>query len=279
LTVSAEQKSAQETLKTIKAFKEELGIFTTIGLSNISFGLPEKRQSLSKLATLSRQINNYFTIYLPYILATEEEFKNIYTIFAGGDDLFLIGPWNKIIEFAKHLYRSFSDYVCQNKEITISAGISIHKANEPIMTFYEHSENALNTSKNRGKDSITVFGETVKWQQFIELEEIKEGIQNLFDKEIINNAMLFRLLNLSEMAKKEEEILRRQNIELKDIECLKWRAMLKYTITRNIDNKLKNKEGDKIIKDITEKLFLWISKFKGAIKIPICQVIYNKRGG
>ncbi len=42
LTVSAEQKSAQETLKTIKAFKEELGIFTTIGLSNISFGLPER---------------------------------------------------------------------------------------------------------------------------------------------------------------------------------------------------------------------------------------------
>lgn len=42
LTVSAEQKSAQETLKTIKAFKDELGIFTTIGLSNISFGLPER---------------------------------------------------------------------------------------------------------------------------------------------------------------------------------------------------------------------------------------------
>ncbi len=42
LTVSAEQKAAKETLKTIRAFKEELGLFTTIGLSNISFGLPER---------------------------------------------------------------------------------------------------------------------------------------------------------------------------------------------------------------------------------------------
>ncbi len=42
LTVSAEPQSAKETLKTIRAFKDKLGLFTTIGLSNISFGLPER---------------------------------------------------------------------------------------------------------------------------------------------------------------------------------------------------------------------------------------------
>ncbi len=42
LTVSAEQNAAKETLKTIRAFKEELGLFTTIGLSNISYGLPAR---------------------------------------------------------------------------------------------------------------------------------------------------------------------------------------------------------------------------------------------
>ena len=33
-------------------------------------------------------------------LKNSEEFKDIYTVFAGGDDLFLIGPWNKIVDFA-----------------------------------------------------------------------------------------------------------------------------------------------------------------------------------
>ncbi len=42
LTVSAEQKGASETLKTIRLFREELGLFTTLGLSNISFGLPAR---------------------------------------------------------------------------------------------------------------------------------------------------------------------------------------------------------------------------------------------
>ncbi len=42
LTVSAEQKGAKETLKTIRLFKEELGLLTTIGLSNVSYGLPAR---------------------------------------------------------------------------------------------------------------------------------------------------------------------------------------------------------------------------------------------
>lgn len=40
LTVSAQQEGAKVTLETIRRATEELGIFTTCGLSNISFGLP-----------------------------------------------------------------------------------------------------------------------------------------------------------------------------------------------------------------------------------------------
>lgn len=42
LTVSAEQKRAEETLHTIRRIKTELGFPTVLGLSNISFGLPER---------------------------------------------------------------------------------------------------------------------------------------------------------------------------------------------------------------------------------------------
>jgi 5-methyltetrahydrofolate--homocysteine methyltransferase len=42
LTVSAEQDGAKETLKTVRMFKEELGLYTTMGLSNVSFGLPAR---------------------------------------------------------------------------------------------------------------------------------------------------------------------------------------------------------------------------------------------
>lgn len=42
LTVSAEQKRAAETLATIRLVKEKLGLSTVLGVSNISFGLPQR---------------------------------------------------------------------------------------------------------------------------------------------------------------------------------------------------------------------------------------------
>lgn len=42
LTVSAEQKAAGETLKALRTVKEKLGLKTVLGVSNISFGLPDR---------------------------------------------------------------------------------------------------------------------------------------------------------------------------------------------------------------------------------------------
>jgi len=43
LTVSAEQHAALDTLKAIRAIKEKYGVRTTLGASNVSFGLPERK--------------------------------------------------------------------------------------------------------------------------------------------------------------------------------------------------------------------------------------------
>ena len=42
LTVSAEQKRAMETLRAIRLVKQKLGLVTVLGVSNISFGLPQR---------------------------------------------------------------------------------------------------------------------------------------------------------------------------------------------------------------------------------------------
>lgn len=51
LTVSAEQKRAEQTLKAVRMVKEELGLPTVLGVSNISYGLPDR--SLINSAFLS----------------------------------------------------------------------------------------------------------------------------------------------------------------------------------------------------------------------------------
>lgn len=55
LTVSAEQKGARETLRAIELVKNELGLKTILGVSNISFGLPNRELINSTFLTMAMQ--------------------------------------------------------------------------------------------------------------------------------------------------------------------------------------------------------------------------------
>jgi CRISPR-associated protein Csm1 len=256
-----------EALGTFKADVDNLGLIFACGF---------KHFSLSRLATLSRQMNNYFSIYLPHALSTNEGgFKDIYTVFGGGDDLFLIGPWNKIIDFATFSNKKFSEYVCSNKQITFSAGLSINKPGEPVVSISERAEDALMKSKNNDRDSMTLFDETVKWQDFKKLDEIKKTIEEWLSKGFISNAMLFKLNTFSNMAKQEKEIKdSKSGIQMEELECFKWHSKFRYNLVRNVGKDCEDKE--RAIKEV-EKAAEWLMKYGGAMKIPVWQIIYNQR--
>lgn len=55
LTASAEQEGVMETLKALKRVKEELGVKTTLGVSNISFGLPNREMITQTFLTMALQ--------------------------------------------------------------------------------------------------------------------------------------------------------------------------------------------------------------------------------
>ncbi len=257
-----------EALGILKADVDNLGLIFARGI---------KSYNISRLATLSRQMNHYFTIYIPYILSTKEEFKNIYTVFAGGDDLFLIGPWNRIIDFSEFLNDKFRSYTCNNPDITISAGIYVNKPDLPIPTLAKKSEDALDKAKSSGRDRITIFDEPVKWETFCKLKDIKKTLQKWIDKSIINNSMLYRFNEFLNMVRKEKNIKDLKfNIRIEDMECFKWHARFKYTIVRNIGKELKGEERQKAIDEVLESA-LWLETYYSAFKIPLWQVIYNNR--
>ncbi len=55
LTVSTEQKGMYETLKALKYIKEEMGLKTVLGVSNISFGLPQRQRVNCAFLTLAME--------------------------------------------------------------------------------------------------------------------------------------------------------------------------------------------------------------------------------
>ena len=89
--------------------------------------------------------------------------------------------------------------------------------------------------------------------------------------------MLFRLNELIGMAKQEKEIQRaKYSIHIEDMECLKWRARLKYSVVRNIGKRLKNEQKERAIEEVLTTM-KWLDEYAGGMKIPLWQILYNNR--
>ncbi|MDZ8054609.1 MAG: type III-A CRISPR-associated protein Cas10/Csm1 [Aulosira sp. ZfuVER01] len=169
-------------------------------------GLGEN-QTLPRLAGLSRQMSYFFKVYLNSLAANNE--KNIPTnikrlpqnkdsqttqsnestsknpsrillfIYAGGDDLFISGAWNQVVEFGFDVYQCFRAYTGYNPDITLSGGISIADNKFPLYQAADESGEAEEAAKQNGRDSLGLFGEVFKWHEWLGIENI-----NLFDSEI-----------------------------------------------------------------------------------------------
>ncbi|HBZ58338.1 MAG TPA: type III-A CRISPR-associated protein Cas10/Csm1, partial [Sutterella sp.] len=103
----------------VKGDVDNLGLIFQHGLANPA---ENRHSSFAKTACLSRQLNAFFSVYLPALC----EKHQMYTVFAGGDDFFLIGPWHSAQEFALELESEFVRYV-SNPEVHFSAGIAATK--------------------------------------------------------------------------------------------------------------------------------------------------------
>ncbi|GAB4316252.1 MAG: hypothetical protein Kow0091_23490 [Geminocystis sp.] len=132
-------------------------------------GLGEKL-NLPRLASLSRQMTYFFKVYLN-TLATEKNY-NLLFIYAGGDDLFISGVWNEVIDFAFEIYQSFRKYTGYNPSVTLSAGISFAGAKYPLYQSANESGEAEEKAKGNGRDSLGLFGEVFKWEEWLGKKDI-----------------------------------------------------------------------------------------------------------
>ncbi len=248
----------------------------------ITCGLRQDRITISRIATLSRQLNNFFSVYLPHLLQSRTEYQNIYTVFAGGDDLFLIGPWNRIIDLSLELNQYFAEYVCHNPDVHFSAGISVHKPNTPVSHMAGQSEESLGKSKVCDKNRVTLFNETVLWRQISDLQAIRQKMEKWLDDGWINFAMLYRLNYLLADAGMEKRVVQNRIIHLSDMNCVRWRAMLAYTIGRNVGQSLpaeikKTANIHEKASSIHADIGKWLVDLGYAFKIPLWQLLYNRR--
>lgn len=218
---------------------------------------PSDRKTVSRFLTLSRMLELFFSGWMKEIMAEDHSrkviealgamkgiqvdrlseylnssvcrFDTIYTVYSGGDDLVLVGPWETMIIFSVYLNQEFRRYTCYNPCVSLSAGLAVVKPQYPIRSAIKQADDLLNRSKAAGKNRLTLFSTTVEWERLPELMDFFLFLNEKYsDSEAkrINASFLYRLLGYHRMAL---DFMDRDRIE-----GLKYMSALNYDIGRNI---------------------------------------------
>lgn len=136
--------------------------------------------SLSRTVGLSREMNQFFCGYVNHLARS----NRIYITYSGGDDLFVVGSWINIIDFALQLREEFGKLSGQNPNLTLSAGMHISKPNYPVVKAAKYAGEAEEEAKSvGGKDGFALFGRANSWKNQKVLITYGKEISDLIDDE------------------------------------------------------------------------------------------------
>lgn len=150
-------------LAVLKADVDRLGFLFGFGLRDPN-DAKKDCATLSRYASLSRMMDLFFTGYLQERLRLN--YPHTYTVYAGGDDLLLLGPWREMVILASDMREQFRYYVGGNPNITLSAGLALCKANQPLNRTVIEAEERLEYAKMMGRDRVCLLDrQPVLWSQ------------------------------------------------------------------------------------------------------------------
>ena len=246
----------QTALTTLKGDVDNLGAIFQQGL---------KKPSFTKMIALSRQMNNFFAVYLPALCKTE--YPNTYTVFAGGDDFFLIGPWHSTQKLAKRMADKFKEYVANNSEIHFSAGMVITKPNVPIYYLAHEAEEALEKAKaynpenleDKPKNAFSVYGICGTWETCGAICEAYK----ILDQENLSTGYIYSLLSFCDHAENK-------NAPLSQL----WKSQFTYRTIRMLNDTNSQKNYEEIF---VKGIYNNIQTLGKQYRIALTNYIYKYR--
>ncbi|GAB1476802.1 type III-A CRISPR-associated protein Cas10/Csm1 [Bacillota bacterium] len=276
----SESSSGIDRLGVIRADVDDLGAAFISGFVRADEKNVESRNryvTLSRYATFSRQLSQYFKYHINgiaggYWLNDNERFmlgsggggeRSASIVYSGGDDLFVVGAWDEIIEIGVELKRSFRKY--SQGTLTLSGGIGVFGSTYPISRMADETgelekqaknvdrKNAVSLfgkehSKSRNGESLMIYGHTYPWDSF-ETKVIGEKyrlLQRYFGTgdEAGSTSMLYRLLVF--IRESENDVI---NI-----------ARCAYMLGRMAPSDKAGQEKQTAYKELSSRIFEWIRK-------------------
>ena len=214
--------------------------------------------SLSRKASLSRQLNAFFTIRLQHIVKSTRACKIIY---AGGDDLFIIGPWHELPDLAFKIHKDFKSYTGGNPDFSLSAGISIFSKKYPLLSGALEAGigeqkakdfNRMSNGNSNKKQALYFLDTVIGWEEYPQVEAFKDLIEKLLAKTKSKNLLQV----LYSICHEEEEAKNMISKGLKKSQVYKpWRHRFVYHIARLLERHKGDEETSKLIRELKSLVF------------------------
>ncbi|MDL1866482.1 type III-A CRISPR-associated protein Cas10/Csm1 [Betaproteobacteria bacterium PRO4] len=248
-------------LVTLKGDIDNLGALFQSGLAEPTF---------ARWASLSRQVNAFFALWLPWYCAHGENgrFRNTYTVFAGGDDFFLIGPWESTLELAGAMRREFARYMARD-DISFSLGAIMTQPKVPARHLATAAEAGLAAAKQHpGKNAVNLWGSTVGWREWQELiGNRRHALERLIDEANgLSTGFIYNLLRLADQAEHD----RPENANRRPEDAL-WRSRLAYRCARL------PKQQQSIGPALAAECGAALKQHRGAYRLPVSVLLYRQR--
>ena len=238
--------------ESFKTFEEYAGN-TNLGILRMDVDGLGKRfitgfDSISQYKAFSERLVEFFeketekiqqeSVFKPYL--------NI--IYAGGDDLFVVGRWDKVIDFAERIHQETKERFGSDG-ISISGGVAIVQPKFPIAKAAElagDAESAAKQFRNGEKNAFCMLGKTVSWnQEFDYVKSFKQQFVTLIKEYDLSKGILHKLMLYSSIADRNK-MLRKEG----KAENFSYIWHISYYLTRF----MKRYESNRVVCDFCRSL-------------------------
>jgi hypothetical protein len=201
---------------------------------------PSRFYSLGRVTTMSWQLSTFFSAVLRQMVDSHPENKGrVSVVYAGGDDLFILGAWDALPHIAADIREQFSRYCAGNPDFSLSGGLVLtgeEKAKKYKRHFGDH-----NKPQQRQKRALCFFDTPMDWEEFAELRtwfnRLTSHCTQTENRPLLKH--LQRIATVWEGLRQAKELkmqTERQGIDLRQVEnaiaAEKWCWQMVYSLSR-----------------------------------------------
>jgi CRISPR-associated protein Csm1 len=185
--------------------------------------------NIAQLSAHSRMLNLFFKVYLKNICANRsvdilgkngaqnDEWgkagRNVSIVYAGGDDLFIIGAWDETVELAFDIQKNFKEFSYGRPESDggISGGLTLHQPKFPLYQMAHLSADAEAYAKHDDdgdgqpqKNRISLFYDHSKLHRKLHIAPLERSRYMLSMEWALAHAFLLQLMGVYQRCSKSD---------------------------------------------------------------------------